>query len=51
MYVDARDNYSETELKNRASVRELQQFDAREAAGRPGKATSDSSLLPHVIYE
>ena len=45
MYVDERENYSETELKNRASVNEQQQL------GKPGKAASDSHLLPRVIYE
>ena len=48
MYIDARGSYSETELKNRASVYDQP---PREAAGKPGKAASDSSLLPRVIYE
>ena len=34
MYVDACDNYSETELKNRASVCEQRQFDALWSGGQ-----------------
>ena len=41
MYVDECENYSETELKNRASVYEQRQFNA----------VQDSRLLPRVIYE
>ena len=43
-------NYSETELKNRASVWEQRQFDAPQAAGLPAKAAGDSRLLPHVVF-
>ena len=34
MYVDARENYSETELKNRASVCEQRQFNAAWSGGQ-----------------
>ena len=43
-------------LKNRASVWEQRQFGSsgsftpREEAGRPGKAVSDSRLLPRVVF-
>ena len=52
MYVDAHDNYSETELKKTEQVfASSGSLTPREAAGMPGKAMSDSSLLPCIIYE
>ena len=51
MYVDARDNYSETELKTERVFASSGSLTPREAAGRPGKAESDSRLLPRLRYE
>ena len=51
MYVDARDNYSETELKTERVFASSGSLTPREAVGRPGKAASDSRLLPRLIYE
>ena len=51
MYVDARDNYSETELKTERVFVRSGSLMPREVAGRPGKAASNSRLLPGVIYE
>ena len=51
MYVDARDNYSETELKNRASVCEQQQqFDAPWSGGqaRQGRERQPSVAAPNI---
>ena len=51
MYVDARDNYSETELKKQQVFASSGSLTPREAAGMPGKAASDSRLLPRLIYK
>ena len=51
MYVDARDNYSETELKSERVFASSGSMMPREAAGKPGKAASDSCLLPCLIYK
>ena len=50
MYVDARDNYSETELKNRASVCEQRQFDAPCSGGqaRQGCERQPSVAAPNI---
>ena len=48
-YVDARDNYSETELKNRTSVCEQRQFDAPWSGGqaRQGRERQSSVAAPN----
>ena len=50
MYVDARDNYSETELKNRASVCEQRQFDAPWSGGqaRQDRERQQSVAVPNI---
>ena len=50
MYVDACDNYLETELKNRVSVCEQRQFDAPWSGGqaRQGRERQPSAAMPNI---